>query len=99
MQFMVTAFDYTDPDALQRRMDHRETHLAGVRELIAQGRFLSGGAILDDGGRMIGSTLHLDFPDRATLDAHLAADPYISGKVWERIEVRPIRLVPLSAGQ
>lgn len=95
MQFVVTALDYTDADALNRRMAHREEHLAGVRQLIADGRFLSGGAILDDDGKMIGSTLHLDFPTRADLDAQLRNDPYVSGKVWETIDVRQARLVPL----
>jgi uncharacterized protein len=95
MQFLVTALDYTDGDALNRRMAHREQHLAGVRDLIARGHFLSGGAILDDGGKMIGSTLHMEFPERAALDAQLSQDPYVSGRVWEKIEVRQVRLVPL----
>jgi uncharacterized protein YciI len=95
MQFVVTALDFTDPDALDRRMTHREAHLAGVRELINQGRFLSGGAILDENERMIGSTLHLEFPDRDSLEKHLQADPYVSGKVWENIDIRLARLVPL----
>lgn len=95
MQFVVTALDFTDAGALERRMTHREQHLAGVKQLIAEGRFLSGGAILDDSGKMIGSTLHMDFPTRAELDAQLARDPYVSGRVWEKIEVRPVRLVPL----
>lgn len=95
MQFVVTAIDYTDDQALERRMQHRETHLAGVRQLIAQGRFLSGGAIMDDEERMIGSTLHLDFPDRAALEAWLREDPYTSGKVWEHIDIRRVKLVPL----
>ncbi len=96
MQFVVTAMDYTDADALARRMAHRETHLAGVRALIAQGHFLSGGAILDDSGNMIGSTLHLDFPDRASLDLTLQSDPYVAGKVWDKIDVRQVRLVPVT---
>lgn len=95
MQFVVTALDYTDANALERRMANREQHLAGVKQLIADGRFLSGGAILDDGGKMIGSTLHMDFPTRAELDAQLSQDPYVTGKVWETIEVRQVRLVPL----
>ena len=95
MQFVVTAMDYTDAGALDRRMAQREAHLAGVRQLIASGNFLSGGAILDSTGRMIGSTLHVDFPDRAELDAMLQRDPYVLGKVWERIDVREARLVPM----
>ena len=95
MQFVVTALDYTDAAALDRRMANREQHLSGVITLIAEGRFLSGGAILDDAGKMIGSTLHVDFPTRAELDAQLRQDPYVSGRVWEKIEVRQVKLVPL----
>jgi uncharacterized protein YciI len=95
MQFVVTALDYTDEDALSRRMENREAHLDGAMQLIAEGRFLSGGAILDEQQKMIGSTLHLEFPDRESLEAHLQKDPYISGKVWETIEIREARLVPL----
>ena len=96
MQFVVTAFDYTDSDALARRMAQREAHLAGVRTLIAQVQFKSGGAILDDKGMMIGSTLHMEMPDRAALEQVLHSDPYVSGKVWEKIEIREVRLVPLN---
>lgn len=95
MQFVVTAMDYADVDALQRRLANREAHLAGVRKLIAQGRFLSGGAIMDDNGRMIGSTLHVDFPDREALRQQLEQDPYVSGKVWEHIDIKPVKLLPL----
>ena len=95
MQFVVTAIDFTDPGALERRMAHRETHLACVRKMIADGNFLSGGAILDADNKMIGSTLHLQFPDRASLDQHLLNDPYISGKVWDQIDVKVVKLVPL----
>jgi uncharacterized protein len=95
MQFVVTALDYTDADALNRRMANREQHLAGVRTLIGTGQFLSGGAILDDSGKMVGSTLHVEFPSRADLDAQLRSDPYVAGRVWEKIEVRQVKLVPL----
>ncbi len=95
MQFVVTATDFTDADALNRRMANRAAHLAGVRVLIENGTFLSGGAMLDDSGKMVGSTLHMEFPDRASLEKQLQADPYVSGKVWEHIHIMPARLVPL----
>lgn len=95
MQFVITAMDFTDAGALDRRMAQREAHLAGVRQLIASGNFLSGGAILDASGRMIGSTLHVEFPDRASLDAVLQRDPYVTGNVWQVIDVREARLVPM----
>ncbi len=95
MQFVVTATDFTDADALDRRMANRAAHLAGVKVMIANGTFLSGGAMLDDSGKMVGSILHLEFPDRASLEKQLQADPYISGKVWEHIHIMSARLVPL----
>jgi hypothetical protein len=95
MQFVVTAMDFTDPGAIDRRMLHREAHLEGVKTLIADGRFLSGGAILDQQGNMIGSTLHVEFPDRETLENHLDQDVYVSGKVWEDIDIKPVKLVPM----
>jgi len=97
MQFVVTALDHSDPEALQRRLANREAHIAGARKLMAEKRFLSGGAILDDAGRMIGSTLHVDFPDQASLEQYLQQDPYVSGRVWDRIEIRPVRLLPLDS--
>lgn len=94
MQFLVNAWDFSDDDALNRRLENREAHLAGVKKLIKEGKFISGGAILDDAGKMIGSTLHLDFPDRDSLEAHLQADPYVAGRVWDKIKIHPVKLVP-----
>ncbi len=95
MQFVITALDYTDEEALSRRLANREAHLAGAKALVAAGKIISGGAIMSDEGRMLGSTLHVDFPDRASLDAHLAQDPYVTGKVWEKIEIRPAAFLPV----
>ena len=95
MQFVVTAWDYRDEGALERRMAHRDTHLASVRQMIADGHFLSGGAILDDEGNMIGSSLHLEFPDRASLEVRLKQDPYMDGRVWEKLQIYPLKRVPM----
>lgn len=91
MEFLVLAYDGTDEGALARRMAAREAHLAGVKPMVTDGRMQIGGAILDDSGRMIGSMTVVNFPDRAAVDAWLAADPYVKGGVWQRIEVRPFR--------
>ncbi len=92
MQFLVTAYDGTDPDAPARRQAARETHLVGARKLTEEGRILVGGAILDDDGRMIGSACIVDFPSRAELDEWLRTDPYVTGDVWRRIDVVPFRV-------
>ena len=92
MEFLVMAYDGKDPEAKARRLRVREAHLNGVRAMKDVGTFINGGAILDENGEMIGSTLYVDFPTRAALDAWLTTDPYVTGGVWVTIEVRPIRL-------
>lgn len=91
MQFLLIAYDGTDPHALDRRMKVRENHLQGVDILKKTGEFLFGGAILDDGGKMIGSMIVYEYPDRKALDEMLKTEPYITGKVWEKIEIKPFR--------
>ena len=93
MEFLVVALDGTDADAPGRRMASREAHLAAFKKLKQQGHVVSGGALLDDDGGMIGSALILDFPDRASLDKCIAEDPYTRGDVWRDVTIHPFRLV------
>jgi uncharacterized protein len=58
-----------------------------------KGHLIEGGAILNDEGQMIGSTLYCCFDSRQELDQWINNDPYWLGNVWVKIEVRPIRLV------
>jgi uncharacterized protein YciI len=95
-QYVVIAYDGEDAEALDRRMAVRQAHLANVAPMVEAGRLKAGGAILDDAGKMIGSVSILDFPDRAGLDHWLATDPYVTGKVWQKIEVMPFRLAVLA---
>lgn len=92
MQFMITAYDGADDEAMTRRMAVREDHIAGIRVLLEGGHFIAGGAILDDAEQMIGSTLYLEFASREAMDSWLANDPYVTGGVWKDISVQPIRL-------
>jgi uncharacterized protein YciI len=92
MQFLLVAFDGTDTEALERRMKARPGHLENVAVLKKRGEFLLGGAILDDNGKMIGSMMVYEFPDRAALDKCLENEPYINHGVWEKIDIRPYRL-------
>lgn len=91
-QFLVIAHDGTDPEAKARRLAARPAHLDGVRPMIERGDMIVGGAILDEAGEMVGSVTIVDFPDRAALDAWLAADPYVTGDVWREVEARPFRV-------
>ena len=92
-QFIVTARDGTDRDAPARRAAARPAHLAGLAKLSEfGGTMIVGGAMLDDGGTPRGSTMVVEFPDRAAVDAWIAADPYTAGGVWRDVEVSGFRV-------
>lgn len=92
MQFLLLAYDGTDPEALQRRLKVREDHLRGIDVLKKSGNFLFGGAILDNDGKMIGSMIVYDFPDRQSLETMLKDELYFTKGVWKKIEIQPFRL-------
>ncbi len=92
MQFILIGYDGTDAGALDRRMAVRGEHLEKIEILKKSGEFLFGGAILDDSGKMIGSTIVYEFPDRAALDEKLKDEPYFTKGVWKKIEIHPFRM-------
>jgi uncharacterized protein len=91
MQYVVIAWDGTDDRAPDRRLEARAAHLERIQPRVNSGEALVGGAILDDDGGMIGSVLIMDFETREALDDWLSTDPYMTGNVWERVDVRPYR--------
>jgi uncharacterized protein YciI len=97
--YLVIAHDGTDPEAPARRQAARPAHLAFIQPMVERGELVAGGAILDEAGAMIGSAVIVAFADRAGLDDWLARDPYVTGKVWQRIEVQPFRLAVLTSAQ
>ncbi len=94
MQFLIIARDGTDPEAPARRQAVRQAHLAGASKLREKGHLLVGGALTDDDGNMIGSAAVCQFETRAELDQWLATDPYVTGNVWQDIQVLPYRVSP-----
>lgn len=97
MQFILIAYDGEDPEALERRMKVRQDHLNKIEILKTTGEFIFGGAILDDKGKMIGSTILYEFPDRKTMDERLKDEPYMTKGVWKRIEIHPFRLANIGS--
>jgi uncharacterized protein YciI len=91
MRFIVIARDGSDLGAKDRRAAARPAHLERIAPYVESGQALLGGAILDEAGDMIGSVVLADFPTREELDEWLAGDPYVTGGVWQEIEVRPYR--------
>ncbi|QJD98023.1 hypothetical protein HH214_20155 [Mucilaginibacter robiniae] len=90
-QYVITAYDYTDTEALQRRIDVRPHHLDKVKELKENGNFIAGGAILNADGKMIGSVMMVQFESDEALEAWKNNDPYVLQKVWETIDVKPFK--------
>ena len=91
MYYVIHAYDYTDADALDRRMTVRPAHLDYVRQLREKGQFVLGGALLNPDGQMIGSMLLLNLETEDQLTQYMKSDPYIVQGVWDKIDVKPFR--------
>jgi uncharacterized protein YciI len=94
-QYLIIAYDDTDEQAPERRAEVRPEHLAGAKELKVNNHFITGGAILDDNGRMKGSAMILQFNTEEEFDHWYAHEPYITKGVWKHIEVKPFRVADL----
>jgi uncharacterized protein YciI len=100
MQFMVLAYDGTDKDALARRMAAREAHLKLGKEMHDAGKWLYAAGILDDDGKMKGSMIVCDFPSRSEMQKQwLNREPYIAGKVWQKVDIRRVQAAPFCAAE
>ncbi|MBS1717013.1 MAG: hypothetical protein JSS72_04710 [Armatimonadetes bacterium] len=97
-QWVIHAWDGTDPDALSRRMAVREQHLEGVEVLKSRGQYLIGGAMFDDEGKMIGSTMIVQFETIEERDAWLAREPYLVGDVWKDWKITAFRVAKSALG-
>lgn len=89
MQFIIKAYD--GPNMLEKRMAVRPRHLEGMNKLSRQ--IICAGGLLDEAGRMKGSALVMEFPDRSALDEYLKNEPYVVEGVWQKIEVEPMNVV------
>ncbi len=94
MQFLVIGRDDTDEQALERRLASREKHIELGDEAVQKGEQIVGVALLNDEGQMCGSAMIVNFPSRVELDEWLKKEPYITGKVWEKVEVIPCKIGP-----
>ena len=94
MQFLVLGYDGKDSEALNRRLTVRDAHIALGDKLRDSGNLLYGVAMLTPDGKMCGSMLVAEFENRALLDDWLKIEPYVTGKVWEQVEVIPCKVGP-----
>ena len=89
MQFLVKSHD--GENMLEKRMAVRPRHLEGMAKLGKH--IVCAGGLQDDEGKMKGSVLVLEFPDRAALDEYLNNEPYVVEGVWEKIVVENMNVV------
>lgn len=94
-QYIVQGWDSKDDKALDRRMANRTAHFGNARTWKAKGNYILGAAMLGEGGKMIGSTMVLQFETPEELQQWINSEPYVTGKVWERYEVYPARLADI----
>jgi len=98
MQFVLVAYDGTDEGAAERRLAVRAEHLRLGKELHETGKWLYAAGILDDAGKMIGSMIVCDFLSREEMERRwLSREPYIIGKVWQKIDIRRAQVASFCA--
>jgi uncharacterized protein YciI len=83
------------PHGSERRKLNRERHVAHLEALLRAGSLVYGGPIRDESDRSIGALLILDAPDIEAARAIIDRDPYVTGGVFEHIDLnRFVRTFP-----
>lgn len=88
MQFLIIGRDGTDDKAMERRMKARPAHIEMGEKLFKAGNFWYGAALWDDNEQMIGSMYLVDFSSEKELHEWLEVEPYMLGKVWQKLEIQ-----------
>lgn len=88
--FAIRAID--KPDSLELRARTRPVHLEHLAAFAPQ--IVAAGALLDeDGSNPIGSLLIVEMPSLSKVEEFVAADPYAMVRLFQQVEIRPIRVV------
>lgn len=94
MQFIVMAKDAEDEEALNRRMAARDSHLAYGEIAAKTGEQIIAAAMLDGNDNMRGSLMIVDFPSIEDLQKWLDTEAYVTGNVWQNIDIIPCKVAP-----
>ena len=89
MKTFVVISHFCD-NVAERRVPHREAHLAHLREMHERGMLLMGGALLDpmDAGMLI-----VRAETKEDVEKELAGDSYAQNGIWTKITVREWNVV------
>jgi uncharacterized protein len=93
-QYIIYAKDGTESDVFERRLAVRKLHFEGAEVLKANGNYVTGGALVDDHGKMIGSAVILQFAHYSELQTWLEHEPYVKYNVWKTVEVHKFGVPP-----
>ena len=90
--FVMIARDV--PDSVALRDKFREQHVDRVTKLHEQGRIVLAGPIKsDDEATSIGAMIAFKADNLEEAKAFVAADPYVTGGVFQTVTVQPFRQV------
>lgn len=85
-RFLILGFGKAGGDA--QRDSLLEAHRAYLADPVRSGCFVFRGPLLaEDGKTWVGSAMAVEMPDRAAVDAMLAAEPFTRAGLFERTEV------------
>lgn len=87
MLFVIIGHDGPQGAALRPRI--RPAHLENLRPLVLAGKVKIAGPFTDGSGSLI----VVDMDSEADARAFAESDPYVTGGVFERVEVKPFRQV------
>lgn len=90
MLFVLLGMDRPG-DGAAIRAATRAAHLRFVSENMDKFRY--GGALLDDSGKMVGSLMMVELPDRQALQQFLQTEPYSRSGLYDPYIVRETRQV------
>jgi uncharacterized protein len=93
-QYIIYAKDGTEDGVFERRLAVRKLHFEGTQVLKDNGNYVTGGALVDDNGKMIGSAVILQFEHRSELQTWLENEPYMKYNVWKTVEVHQFGVPP-----
>jgi uncharacterized protein len=93
MQYLIIAYDHED--ALERRLEARDAHIEGAKKLMAEGKIIDAGALIED-DTMVGSSLFVDFENDDEINEWLENEPYVQNNVWDmdEFQIVPVKLLP-----
>lgn len=94
MQFIVMAKDGEDEEALNRRLAARDSHLAYGEIAAKTGEQIIAAAMLDGKENMRGSLMIVDFENVEELQKWLDKEAYVTGNVWQTIDIIPCKIAP-----